>query len=904
MTIKKSHLNKLIIAASLGTALWGVVAWLFITVPLFVVNALPNLLPLAVFAFLLFLAGLLLLVHAAASVVRIAAPRYTWTVILAAAFLIVVYNLTPLAPAWNCFSKRVYVSVVKAGSNCTTICTNNDKKPCGGWSSCWDKDISCSASGIDQDGRPCQGCCFSCDVVCEPEESDDQPPTISASKVCSQIGNNGWCVGPETITFTATDPQGYSVTISGDIGGTAFTCTSGATSCTKTLPEGNGTINYKVTASTSGMTDQGSKNWKRDVTPPIATLVISAPTGSNGWFKTSPVTISVSGSDALSGLAVARLSLDPNANSTTWPSSISLSSDGTYVVWYGADDVAGNRRDYSGKYIYIDTTPPTLTSSFAGTLGANGWYISQAVVSTTSMDATSGVYTVLISDNGGAGKPSPVTLGNGVHNLTITATDIAGNSESISQTVYVDLDGPTITPSISGTSGLNGWYVSNVNVDAIASDAISGIQGSIEISLDNGTTWSDLPINLPEGNHALLFRALDVAGNKGTASLNTSVDTTSPSLSFVYNGTRGSHSWYVSNVEVLPKASDALSGMNTSAVRADGGAWSSAVTLSDGTHTIDAQAEDIAGNTKSITDTLRVDTLGPTSVFNNNHETNEVILGTISIGGQSSDSGSGVQFTEVSIDGGITWQAAMLSGDTWSYIWDTTTIPNGIYTVLVRSTDSAGNLEKPTSSITLIVDNLPPSVKITDWWWIWQSGEYKVSENSFAISEIKVTISDPENRWSPRVITYKPSEMFAAITWDRRFPGGIVAPWGNYNATVLACDIYGNCASDKGQIKIPILASVPASATPSPTAMPTITPTITASPIPATPMPTQTQVQIISTVEVKRPQPNKYGITHKPMWVIIVLSLLVLLFGTEALLDPRPKALRSLAKTINQFTKE
>jgi hypothetical protein len=246
--IKKSYLKKLIVIPSLGIALWGIVAWLFITVPLFVVNVLPNLLPLAVFAFLLFLAGLLLLTITAVSVVRVNAPSFTWAVLLVASSMIVLYNLSPLAPAWKCFGKQLYVATANAaGQNCTTVCINNKKKPCGGWSSCWDKDISCSASGIDQDGRPCNGCCFSCDVVCTPDPASDNPPTISANITCSQLGSGGWCVGTESLDLTASDPQGYTLTIAGDIGGAPFTCPTGTT-CSQMLSDGNGTINYTVTA--------------------------------------------------------------------------------------------------------------------------------------------------------------------------------------------------------------------------------------------------------------------------------------------------------------------------------------------------------------------------------------------------------------------------------------------------------------------------------------------------------------------------------------------------------------------------------------------------------------------------------------------------------------------------------
>ena len=59
--IEASQKKKLIIFGSAGLALWGAVTWLFLTVPIFVIDALPQILPLSVFACLLFLIGLLCL---------------------------------------------------------------------------------------------------------------------------------------------------------------------------------------------------------------------------------------------------------------------------------------------------------------------------------------------------------------------------------------------------------------------------------------------------------------------------------------------------------------------------------------------------------------------------------------------------------------------------------------------------------------------------------------------------------------------------------------------------------------------------------------------------------------------------------------------------------------------------
>jgi hypothetical protein len=71
----------------------------------------------------------------------------------------------------------------------------------------------------------------------------------------------------------------------------------------------------------------------------------------------------------------------------------------------------------------------------------------------------------------------------------------------------------------------------------------------------------------------MTFRAFDIAGNEGTASLNASIDTVDPDLSFVFNGTPGMNGWYVSDVDVSASATDTLSGVDYSEVRVNGGAW-------------------------------------------------------------------------------------------------------------------------------------------------------------------------------------------------------------------------------------------------------------------------------------------------------------------------------------------
>ena len=117
---------------------------------------------------------------------------------------------------------------------------------------------------------PGGGCCTDYENQCDPdctEPDPTQPPTISGSQSCSQNGSNGWCTDSLTLNLSASDPQGQTVLISGDVDGTAFACTSGATSCAVPLPEGDGTVTYTVN-SVSGLSASGSQSYQRDGTGP------------------------------------------------------------------------------------------------------------------------------------------------------------------------------------------------------------------------------------------------------------------------------------------------------------------------------------------------------------------------------------------------------------------------------------------------------------------------------------------------------------------------------------------------------------------------------------------------------------------------------------------------------------
>ncbi len=312
-----------------------------------------------------------------------------------------------------------------------------------------------------------------------------------------------------------------------------------------------------------------------------------------------------------------------------------------------------------------------------------------------------------------------------------------------------------------------------------------------------------------------------------------------------------------------------------------------------------AHAQDVAGNEGLESEAVHVDTVPPVSQFTS-HSNGEVVQGSVLLTGSLEDMTSGTDGGELSIDGGTTWQAvSMDTEDTWSFTWQSNEVPNGQYTLQMRGMDQAGNVGDP-ASITLVVDNGPPAVSITERWWIWEAGELKVSPNHFPIASVQVTIRDPQNRWPAVVMSFDPDKGTDSISWNRHFADGTLAPSGEYPVVAVACDIHDLCGRDTGIIVIPTMATSTATITPSPTATITMTPQATFT---ATQMPvTSTPVLVVPSPEIS-PEPIQ-PTRSIPFWQLLGLLGLFLVIASASVVDPRPAALDRLRESIGLISNQ
>ncbi len=281
-----------------------------------------------------------------------------------------------------------------------------------------------------------------------------------------------------------------------------------------------------------------------DKTAPTTSISLSGTPGNNGWYRSDVVvTLNAADNPGGSGLAVTKYSLN-GGSWLTYSSNFTITSETTTLVLARSWDNAGNDEGPPAfTEIKIDKTLPSATTIYLfGTMGSNGWYISNVGMEFEGADnpGGSGMAGIDYSLNGGSSwlpyfsQVSVTTEGN----LTVLARTIdnAGNMESppASRNFKIDKTAPVTSFSLNGTLGNNEWYSSNVTVTLTATDNASGV-ATLEYSLNGGGNWQSYssPLTLSnEGIATVLARATDNAGKLESppASKDVKIDKTAPAV--------------------------------------------------------------------------------------------------------------------------------------------------------------------------------------------------------------------------------------------------------------------------------------------------------------------------------------------------------------------------------------
>jgi hypothetical protein len=586
--------------------------------------------------------------------------------------------------------------------------------------------------------------------------------------------------------------------------------------------------------------------------------------------------------------------------------------------------------------VWVDD-PPTVSGSVScSSPGSNGWCRGGAALSLTASDPQNYPLTLNGSIGGipftcpGASCSQDLPDGSGSASFTAAASGGGNLSSSGSAAYQVDSAAPALALAIPVPNGSNGWFTSGpVTATASATDATSGVS-SVSIN-GSGATFTASS----DGIYPLTASAIDNAGNSTTTSGTIQVDSVPPSLSVSASPVDGNSGWYVSPAVVTVTASDATSGVAEVLYRVDGGAWqdgSTATISMDGSHTVEFQARDQAGNTTSETQAVNVDMTPPQSGFTSPAEGSTTYAHgqDFVMSGASSDASSGLSGAQISLDGGTTWQPISLNSDgTWSYTWDTTTASDGPHAVLVSAADQAGNQEH-TAHITVIVANQGPTVSISNSFIVGQDVPVQFSPSILPITGARILVSDSGGH--TRTYTYSPDFLPSSIQWDGLWDDGTRAVPADYQVEASAWDMFGNTGDALGTIQVPAPSPIPTTspiptatllppkpvrptstpaplsspmASRTPTLTPTDTQTFTQTPPPLA-TPTRLPVNPVPPAPVHASTPKSQPPAQQPVLIWPTLGFVALLaaLAASSLSDPRPQALRHLAKTLESIQEQ
>jgi hypothetical protein len=242
--------------------------------------------------------------------------------------------------------------------------------------------------------------------------------------------------------------------------------------------------------------------------------------------------------------------------------------------------------------IVIDSTPPVITRTITGTLGQNGWYVSDVTVTWSVVDPESG-----IASSSRCGSTSITTDTAGLA-LTCSGTNGAGLLNTNMVTIKRDATPPMIVGSRTPAPNAAGWNNTNVTVSFTCTDNLAGVAPGYPTG---GTT---LTANTSSAGVTVAGACADLAGNNsGTSVGPIKIDKTPPTITITAPANGGT---YLPNAAVASNfsCSDALSGISTCVGLAASGTNFSTNTV--GTHTFMVTATDVAGNQAQATSTYTV----------------------------------------------------------------------------------------------------------------------------------------------------------------------------------------------------------------------------------------------------------------------------------------------------------
>ena len=555
--------------------------------------------------------------------------------------------------------------------------------------------------------------------------TSDTTPTLSG--ITSAIPGS-------TVTLTVTDSEGNTQVV------TAIVQDDGTfnVDVPNALADGEFTVDATVLEPT-GNTADSSTTGEIDATAP--TITINAPGSDNDTTPTLSGT-----TDATPGSTVT-LTITDSAGNTQTVTAI-VQADGTYSVDVPTElaegeftvnasvtDEAGNTAtaDTTGE---IDTTAPTITINAPGsdndttpTLSGTTDATPGSTVTLTITDSAGNTQTVtaIVQADGTYSADVPAELAEGEFTVNASVTDEAGNTATADTTGEIDTTSPTITinapgsdndttPTLSGTTDATPGSTVTLTI----TDSAGNTQTVTTIVQADGTYSVDVPAELAEGEFTVNASVTDEAGNTATTDTTGVIDTTAPSITIDTIATGND------TTPTLSGTTDATPGSTVTLTITDSAGVTQTVTATvqaDGTYSVDVPAElaegeftvnasvtDEAGNTATTDTAGEIDTTAPSITIDTiatGNDTTPTLSGTT-----DAAPGSTVTLTITDSAGVTQTVTAIVQADGTYSVEVPAELAEGEFTVNASVTDEAGNTANADAQGA--IDVTAPTISLND----------------------------------------------------------------------------------------------------------------------------------------------------------------------------------------------
>src|SRR5574341_1084920 len=343
----------------------------------------------------------------------------------------------------------------------------------------------------------------------------------------------------------------------------------------------------------------------------------------------------------------------------------------------------------------LNTATPRIAAQYADEAGGSGIDLSSAKLIVDGSDVTS---SASVTASGIAYTPSS-SLSEGVHSVTVAASDNAQNAASLSWQFTTD----TVAPAEHITSHQTNQYLNTqpISVSGTVDDGSAAVTVNGQAVAVTGGAFGPANVSLVEGENTLLVEARDAAGNIGRESITVTLDTISPEIRVTSpeaNAYLNTPTITVSGTVV--DANPAGLWINEAPVILSGQSFSkTGVALTEGQTTVTLRAADLAGNEATINVPLTLDTIRPVVTINTPVTNSLVNTPQITVMGRVSE-----ENTTIVING----RAAQATGQ--DFTLPGIALTEGANTIAATATDRAGN--SGSASVNATLDSIAPDAPV------------------------------------------------------------------------------------------------------------------------------------------------------------------------------------------------